>query len=526
MTRRNRSAGWAAAIASWLVVGIAPGADAPPWFENGRPNRNAQQAVEQLVGAASHGLDPRDYDAGSLWQDVTLAATGPAPEPAALARLDHALGTAMQRYLMHLHSGRVDPRRIHPGFPAAPPDPFDAAATLRAALAAGRLREAVADAAPRVPLYERLRVALAHYRNLADTAPAWHQDLPPLPSGVRGSGGKLAPGQSYAGLALLAQRLGALGDLPASAPAVAATYDGPLVDAVMAFQRRHGLAADGVIGKETLAQLQVTPRARVRQLELALERLRWTPLLSAPRMIVVNIPEFVLRAYDVDNGSVKVRAEMKVIVGKALDTRTPLIGEALRSIEFQPYWNVPASIVRGEILPRLRRDPGFFEREGFELIGAGGHVISVLSTPDLDALRAGALRLRQRPGPRNPLGDIKFVFPNREHIYLHHTPSTRLFERERRDFSHGCIRVENPVALARFVLQGEADWTEPRIVRAMTADPPRSLSLAEPVPVLIAYSTALVKGGVVYFFADLYGHDRTLDAWLRMRPSDAAQSDR
>jgi L,D-transpeptidase YcbB len=217
---------------------------------------------------------------------------------------------------------------------------------------------------------------------------------------------------------------------------------------------------------------------------------------------------------------------MKVIVGKALDTRTPLIGEALRSIEFQPYWNVPASIVRGEILPRLRRDPGFFEREGFELIGAGGRVTGVLSTFELDALRAGALRLRQRPGPRNPLGDIKFVFPNREHIYLHHTPSTRLFERERRDFSHGCIRVENPVALARFVLQGQPDWTEPRIVRAMTADPPRTLSLTEPVPVLIAYSTALVKGGVVHFFPDLYGHDRTLDARLRMQRADAAQSAR
>lgn len=526
MTRRNRSAGWIAAIASWLSVGIVLGADAQPWIERGRPNRNAQQAVELLVAAASHGLDPNDYDAGSLWQDVTLAATGPAPEPATLARLDQALGDAMRRYLTHLHSGRVDPRRFHPGFPAAPPDPFDAATTLRAALAAGRLREAVADAVPRVPLYERLRAALAHYRNLADTAPGWHEKLPPLPAGKRAGAGKLEPGQSYSGLVLLAQRLGALGDLPLSAPAAAVTYDGPLVEAVVAFQRRHGLAPDGVIGKETLAQLSVAPRARVRQLELALERLRWTPLLSAPRMIVVNIPEFVLRAYEVDSGSVTVRAQMKVIVGKALDTRTPLIGEVMRSIEFQPYWNVPASIVRDEILPRLRRDPGFFEREGFELVGVGGRVISVLSTPDLDALRAGALRLRQRPGPRNPLGDIKFVFPNREHIYLHHTPSTRLFERERRDFSHGCIRVENPVALARFVLQREPDWTEQRIVRAMTADPPRTLSLTDPVPVLIAYSTALVKGGVVHFFADLYGHDRTLDARLRSQRAGAAQSAR
>ena len=185
-------------------------------------------------------------------------------------------------------------------------------------------------------------------------------------------------------------------------------------------------------------------------------------------------------------------------------------------------WNVPRSIARNELLPRLRRDPGYWAREGFEFVPTGGGgADAVLSEAKLDAVLAGALRIRQRPGPSNALGDIKFVFPNRESIYLHHTPSVGLFDRARRDFSHGCIRVEQPVALAAFALQGLMGWDEARIRRAMTEDPPATVRLAQPIPVVIAYGTALVKGGQVHFFDDLYGHDRVLDAALR-RPRDPA----
>ena len=214
-----------------------------------------------------------------------------------------------------------------------------------------------------------------------------------------------------------------------------------------AFQQRHGLTTDGVIGKATLAQLQVPPAARARQLELMLERLRWTPLLQGPRMVVINIPEFVLRAYEVQGERIVVRETMKIIVGKALNTRTPLFVEQMRFIEFQPFWNVPPSIARGEVVPRLRRDPGYWDREGFEFV-VGSGVVTDLSPTLLDEVVAGRARIRQRPGPKNALGDIKFVFPNNDNIYLHHTPAVRLFERDRRDFSHGCIRVEQPVALA------------------------------------------------------------------------------
>jgi murein L,D-transpeptidase YcbB/YkuD len=284
---------------------------------------------------------------------------------------------------------------------------------------------------------------------------------------------------------------------------------------VQAFQRRHGLADDGVIGRATWAALQVPPAARVQQLALALERLRTTPLLDAPRRIVVNLPEFVLRAYEVQGDRIAVRTQMKVIVGQALDMRTPLLHEDLRRIEFKPYWNVPASIARRELVPRLRRDPAYWAREGFEFVGADGHTDPVLTEAKLQAVLAGTLRIRQRPGPRNALGDIKFVFPNAQAIYLHHTPAVQLFDRARRDLSHGCIRLAQPVALAAFALQGLPGWDEARVRAAMAADQPVAVSLAQPVPVLIAYSTALVKEGQVHFFDDIYGHDRVLARALR-----------
>jgi murein L,D-transpeptidase YcbB/YkuD len=286
---------------------------------------------------------------------------------------------------------------------------------------------------------------------------------------------------------------------------------------VRRFQERHGLPADGVLGKSSIAALGVTPASRVQQIELTLERARWTPLLQAKRMIVINIPEFVLRAYEVGEQTVDVREEMKVIVGKALDTRTPLFDEAMRFIEFSPYWNVPPSIARAELVPKLRVKPGQWSQEGYEFVLADGSVQTALNKSGLDAVLRGAARIRQRPGERNALGDIKFVFPNSDNIYLHHTPSVGLFERERRDFSHGCIRVEQPLALAEFVLKPMPEWTEARIRDAMAAGKSATLKLAEPVQVLIAYGTALVKQGRIHFFDDIYGHDRLLDEALRRR---------
>jgi murein L,D-transpeptidase YcbB/YkuD len=224
-------------------------------------------------------------------------------------------------------------------------------------------------------------------------------------------------------------------------------------------------------------------------------------------MVVINVPEFVLRAYEVHDGRIDVRVTSRVVVGKALDTRTPLFGAAMRFVEFSPYWNVPPSIARKEVVPRLRRDPGYLEREEMEFVGPGGQVVRSVSSAMLDAVLAGGWRIRQRPGSRNALGGIKFVFPNHDNIYLHHTPAVSLFERDRRDFSHGCIRVQQPVELAQFVLQDEAGWTAERIRQEMQPGDPVTIALRRPLPVLIAYSTVIVKQGRAYFFDDLYRQD-------------------
>jgi L,D-transpeptidase YcbB len=507
------------------------------WFDGARPAAVAHQAVALLTDAASHGLAPADYGAAALQAALAAATQGPPPSPAQAARLSVALDAAVLRYLQHLNAGRVDPRQVHQRFPIPDASRFDAAGVLRDALARGRLDGAVAAAVPRLPLYEALRQALARYRELAGHD-AWAQRLPPLPRALkRGAPAALEAGQAWAGLDTLARRLRLLGDLPpgaaapvlpvasqalpassASAPSsLVPVYEGALVDAVKAFQRRHGLADDGVVGRATWQALQVSPAQRVRQIELTLERLRWTPLLQGPRMIVINVPEFVLRAYEVQDGQVRVQQAMKVIVGRAYASRTPLFSEPMRHIEFSPYWNVPPSIARQELVPQLRRSPGQFAALGYEFVTGGGQVVSTLRPELLDAVLAGQARIRQRPGPKNALGDIKFVFPNHDAIYLHHTPSVGLFERDRRDFSHGCIRVEDPVALARFVLARQTDWPEARIRAAMAAGSMSLLPLDEPLPVLIAYGTALVTQGQVRFFDDVYGYDAVLDRALRQR---------
>jgi len=482
-------------------AGLALADEGPLWLQDGRPNADAMQAIALLQAAGADGLDPDNYQAGALAN--TAGQSGPLA-PAEQSAFAAGLTAAMQRFLSDLHSGRVQPRDIHIAF-KLPAKPFDPNAYLKAAVAGHTLAASVRAAAPQLPLYGALREALARYRELANN-PAAQGALP------KPAGGKLEPGKPYPALAPLARRLIALGDLAADAQ-VGAAYSGALVDGVKAFQLRHGLDADGVLGKATLAQLNLPLTARVRQIELTLERLRWTPLLLGERMIVVNVPEFVLRAYELKDGGV--RLSMNVIVGKALNTRTPLFVEEMRAIEFSPYWNIPPSIAKAEIVPKLRREPDYFAAQGLEFVGADGHAITTLSEANLDAVVQGKLRIRQRPGEKNALGDIKFIFPNNDNIYLHHTPAVALFGRQRRDFSHGCIRVEDPVALARFVLQNQPEWTEQRIRAAMESGKSSTLRLAQPLPVVIAYATVIVKNKQVYFFDDIYGNDKLLDAAMK-----------
>lgn len=376
------------------------------WFGDGQSAAQARRAIALLEDAASHGLDPRDYDTERLAQAVQNALMGPQPIPEpARSYLDTALTDAMQRYLSDLQVGRVRPSQVHANFTPTRRSVTDLATALRSAVAEQRLDQAVQQIATQLPMSDALRRALAYYRRLEGDND-WRAALPAP------GGGKLVAGQAYAGLAELARRLRLLGDLA----------EGPVPD---------------------------------------------------------------------------------IIVGKALDTRTPLFDEDMRYIEFSPYWNVPRSIATKELVPQLRDDPAHFTDQGLEFVTDARAAVQTLTPAHLDAVMQGSWRIRQRPGPKNALGDIKFIFPNNANIYLHHTPAIGLFDRARRDLSHGCIRIEDPVALARFVLQDDPLWTEESIRAAMQAGKSSMIGLQQPLPVLIAYSTVVVQGGADPFLPGL-----------------------
>lgn len=468
-----------------LALPWAGAAVAVPWLDaSGRPGAAAREALALLAAAPEDGLDARDYDAAGLAARV--------PDAAWAA----ALEASLLRYLRHLHGGRVTPRELGFRVVARPLDAAELARRLDEAVAAGRLAALADELRPPLVQYRRLRSALADYRALA-AAPA----LAPLPATPT-----VRPGDAYAGLAALRGRLQAFGDLPAPARDVPQTtqYDAPLVEAVQRFQARHGLEPDGLLGRATQAALNVAPAQRVRQIELALERLRWLPPRSGRPVIAVNIPMYRLWAWDAGQDDAHPSLSMGVIVGRALNTRTPVFADEMRWLIFRPSWYVPRSIVRNEILPALARNPSYLARHDMELTRVAGDDVP---------------RVRQRPGPSNALGLVKFIFPNDANVYLHGTPAPQLFARPRRDFSHGCVRVEDPVALAQWLLKDLPGWERDAIVAAMHGSQTRQVDLREPVPVLLYYLTAMAapEDGRLHFADDVYGHDAALERALKAR---------
>jgi murein L,D-transpeptidase YcbB/YkuD len=479
-------------------------ANAPLWLDAaGAVSGNGRAALALLDGAAAEGLDPASYDVPALVRLSTALDASPRP-PASAAELDVRLTAAVLRYYRHLHLGRVDPRSL--GWQiAVPAESHDMAGLLWSALHESRVAETAAELPPPMHQYIAVKTALARYRALVAGSIA----LPEFAATVK-------PGQAYAGVAVLQRFLVAVGDAAPDTPlAAAGTYDDALAAAVTRFQTRHGLDADGVIGPATQAALRVPLAWRVRQLELALERLRWLPDLAGGRLIVVNIPMFRLWAWDRVPATGPADLSMAVIVGRALNTRTPVFAEQMRYVVFRPYWNVPRSIARGEVLPGIRKDPGYLDRQNMELVrGESDNAPAIAATPEhLAELERGTVRVRQRPGPKNALGLVKFMLPNQNNVYLHSTPAPLLFQHARRDFSHGCIRVEDPVALGAWVL----GWPAERVNAAMDGTPNRRVNLDAPIQVLIYYSTVAVvfDESAVHFAGDLYGQDAALDKALQ-----------
>jgi len=477
--------------------------DGPVWLAGNNLSPPGRAAVAELVAAAAQGLSPPDYDAATL-DGLARGLPHPSWDAVALARFDLLLSVDLVRYLDELRAGRVRPGPFGQG--RAPPD-LDLASRLARAIATDSVRELAASLQPTFAQYRNLRGHLARYQRLAAAAP-----FRPLPAGT------LRPGDAYAALAPLRDRLVELGDLsPESSLETAVRYEGALVEAVRRFQARHELEPDGIIGPGTLAALNVPYATRARQIALAMERLRVLPPLDRQRFIVVNIPAFRLFAFDSVGGTGAPALQMKVVTGKALDTRTPVLFEELRYIEFRPYWNVPRSILVKELLPLLRRKPGYLRAHQMEVVDTDQRVLGDVVTPSILAgLSRGELRVRQRPGPANALGLAKFVFPNAANVYMHGTPDTDVFARSRRDLSHGCIRLEDPVALATWVLQDQRAWSRPAIEAAMADARSTRALLTRPLPVVVFYTTAVaLPDGTIRFYPDVYGHDRELIEALR-----------
>jgi L,D-transpeptidase YcbB len=461
----------------------------PLWLRGEKPTSQAAEILRTLSEADRRGLSPEDYDAARLREAAARFDSAPPPAPGDAAAFDTALTVCVLRYVADAHLGRVPPRAV--GFALEmEARQFDAVAFVSQLPAAEAPAQLLATLDPPFALFARLMTALAHWRDVA--ARTDFPQVPTLP--------KLHPGESHAGVVPLREFLRAIGDLPGATrvPKNARVYDPDLVKAVKRFQERQGLGADGVIGEATLSQLQIAPAGRVRQIELAMERLRWLPPPEDEAFVVVNLPEFQLRGYY--RGNTSPALQLRAVVGSAsLRHETPVLHASMQYVVFRPYWDVPPSIAEKEILPDSKHDPAYFSKHHFEFHHG---------------------RIRQRPGDDNALGLLKFVFPNPFHVYMHDTPTKRLFAKGRRDFSHGCIRVSDATALAEFVLRGQGKWDREGIETAMKSNRNnRRVSLERPVGVYLLYSTVVVdEDGTTHFFEDIYGHDARLDALLAKGP--------
>jgi murein L,D-transpeptidase YcbB/YkuD len=482
----------------------APQGFTPLWWVGYGPTPSARRAISLLADARAKGLDPRDYDAALFAAKLRAFELGRAGSPEDVALFDTALSVAMLRLLSDLHVGRVNPREVKVALTARPVA-LDLAARLVAAARDDRVAELAAQVEPRFPAYHRLLRALAEYRALA-------RDPRVRPVSIAAP---VRPGDAFDAAPELARYLETLRDLPAGAAPPQAIYAGELVEAVKRFQQRHGIDPSGVIDAATAQALGVPPRRRVWQIEIALERFRWLPDLGERRFLFVNVPAFELFAFEGSDPPEGPALDMRVVVGRAARTPTPVFMAELRSAVFRPYWNVPRSIAIRELLPELRRDSSYLDAHEMEIVSVEDASVLPQTATSVDALAAGTARLRQRPGPSNALGGVKFLLPNPYGVYLHDTPGRGVFERSRRDFSHGCVRVADALALAVWVLRDVPGWDTQRIQAAMQDAWDEGVALREPIAVVVFYATASAReDGTVSFHEDIYGRDAVLERAL------------
>ena len=484
----------------------------PAWSTPQGPNAQARALLEEISRVGDEGLSPEDYHFGRLQAMTTqLVSAGPDATPAALGRradFDLLMTDAVFLLGAHLLGGRVNPETIHASWDAFSHE-VDLVRLLNDGLQGGRMAHLIQGLHPPYSGYTGLRRALIDYRRMA-AAGGWPQ-LEDGPS--------LHVGDETPLVARLRERLVASGDLEVTPVLIPNTFDETLEAAVKAFQHRHGLEADGVVGKKTRQVLNVPVDQRIQQLLINMERWRWIPNDLGSRYLVVNIADFNLTMVDES----RVRGTMRVVVGRAY-RKTPVFSGSMTYLDFNPFWNVPRKLAVEDILPQIKKDPAYIDQQGFRIFSGWSEDAVELSPDAVDWASFNKnhfpIRLQQAPGPKNALGQIKFMFPNQYAVYLHDTPAKGLFKSVSRSFSSGCIRVEDPATLAEFVLEGMEGWGREKIEMHLADDQRQVVRLQRPIPIHLLYWTAWSDAnGTVFFREDIYERDAPLMRALKEKPT-------
>lgn len=485
----------------WLAVIYGQTGLQPLWISMDGPGEKAAELLTVLKNCKTDGLDPEQYHASeisSLWNDTT---------PEALIKLDTLLTLAFIRYAHDARGGRTFFTTNTP--PLAVKDrnipAFDALELIETALSSPDLTQFLAGLLPPHRYYRNLRLALPHYQHLAAVG-GW-----PLVD----SGKSIHPGEQDSRIPTITTRLQIEGFLQAAATD-STNYNETLVEAVTQFQLRHGLTVDGVIGKSTINTMNIPVEKKIRQILINLERWRWWDHDLGRKYVMVDIAGFLLEGIADDT----VILEMPVIVGTR-QNETPAFSDQIKYMELNPFWNIPPSIARNEMLSELRKNPRYLSDNQIRLFNDWTSEAKEINPLSVDwqlisPKLMGQFKLRQEPGKKNSLGLIKFVFPNHYSVYMHDTPAQSLFQRSSRAFSHGCIRLEKPVKLADFLMSDfEIDWSMARYHEIIDSGKRTIIRLPEPLPVHIIYQTARSdEQGTTFFHNDIYDQDRMLEQIL------------
>ena len=457
------------------------------------------QLLGAVIGSASHGLEPGDYHLEPLRE--LAAALRANPDPRAAAEFELLATDALARLAFHLRFGKVNPERIESTWNfTREMDGLSPVTGVTALLDSDDLGKSLERLAPDSEHYLALKRFLARYRQLAADG-GWPVVEP---------GETLRAGMRSERVAVLRSRLAVTGDLPAlPEPADPELFDAVVEAGVRAFQARHGLDVDGAVGRQTLAALNVPVEARIDQLRVNMERVRWVFRDMEPRFLLVNIARFRVMLIE----DRQVTWSTRAVVGRPY-RQTPVFRARMTYLEFNPTWTVPPTILREDFLPEIRRDPEALQRRNLVVLDHQGRRIDP-ATIDWATVTARTFpyMLRQEPGPENALGRVKFMYPNPYHVYMHDTPARALFGRAERTFSSGCIRLEKPFELVNLLLAG-SEWDEAAIERVLASGRTRVVNLPRPISVLTLYGTAVPEDGRIHFAADVYQRDGRLLAAL------------